>query len=111
MTVVEKVGFFFCVNIFKIFSEWKKKNKHNKILLYKYMLQVMMSYCVCYFVEKEHDVFLNKDACISVIGCMYIYIWIYISTLMMMMIFWGTFFSEVLSSLFLFFILFYLKGE
>lgn len=44
--------------------------------------------------------FFSRGACISVIGCMYIYIWIYIS--MMMMISWGTFFSEVPSSCFCF---------
>lgn len=56
---------------------------------------------VCVTLLRKHGVFFSKDACISVIGCMYIYIWIYISTLMMMMmISWGTFFSEVLSSCF-----------
>lgn len=54
---------------------------------------------MCVTLWKEHDVFFNKDACISVIGCMYIHMDIYISTLMMM-ISWGTFFSEVLSSCF-----------
>lgn len=85
MTVVEKLTFM-CQH-FNFFLN--RKYKHNKILLYEYMLQVMFV-LLC----GKTWCFLTKMCVLGV--CIYIWIYIYISTLMMISL--GTFVFEVLSS-------------
>lgn len=94
MTVVEKVDFY--VSTFIFFLNRKKKHTQQNTIVYVYAPGDNVLIYVLLCGKKQTNMFFDKDVCISVIGCMYIYIWIYIS--MLMMISWGTFFSEVLSS-------------